>query len=139
MKLIYNFSDAQFPSLSEVGGKALSLIKMVQSGLSVPPGFVLTVSFFESWFEKIKKTSYWQNFLDSPSEELHKHCDQLKALCNDLQLNEEQEKAVGIIHELSLQQSTQLFAVRSSSPEEDLEGASFAGGYETILGVNSDN
>ena len=27
------------------------------------------------------------------------------------------------------------FAVRSSSPEEDLEGASFAGGYETVLGV----
>ena len=28
-----------------------------------------------------------------------------------------------------------LLAVRSSSPEEDLEGASFAGGYETSLGV----
>ena len=28
-----------------------------------------------------------------------------------------------------------LVAVRSSSPEEDLEGASFAGGYETTLGV----
>ena len=31
------------------------------------------------------------------------------------------------------------FAVRSSSPEEDLEGASFAGGYETILGVDREN
>ena len=28
-----------------------------------------------------------------------------------------------------------LFAVRSSSPEEDLASASFAGGYETRLGV----
>ena len=28
-----------------------------------------------------------------------------------------------------------LFAVRSSSPHEDLEGASFAGGYETVLGI----
>ena len=28
-----------------------------------------------------------------------------------------------------------LFAVRSSSPEEDLTSASFAGGYETCLGV----
>jgi phosphohistidine swiveling domain-containing protein len=28
-----------------------------------------------------------------------------------------------------------LFAIRSSSPEEDLEGSSFAGGYETVLGV----
>ncbi len=31
-----------------------------------------------------------------------------------------------------------LFAVRSSSPEEDLDGLSFAGGYETVLGVVSD-
>ncbi|GKT31818.1 Phosphoenolpyruvate synthase like protein, partial [Aduncisulcus paluster] len=30
------------------------------------------------------------------------------------------------------------FAVRSSSPEEDLSGASFAGGYETVLGVTKD-
>jgi len=32
-----------------------------------------------------------------------------------------------------------LLAVRSSSPEEDLEGASFAGGYKTILGATKDN
>ncbi|KAJ1562759.1 hypothetical protein HK096_003870 [Nowakowskiella sp. JEL0078] len=32
----------------------------------------------------------------------------------------------------------QTVAVRSSSPEEDLGGASFAGGYETILGVRLD-
>jgi pyruvate,water dikinase len=32
-----------------------------------------------------------------------------------------------------------LFAVRSSSPEEDLESASFAGGYETALGVTPEN
>ena len=32
-----------------------------------------------------------------------------------------------------------MFAVRSSSPEEDLIGASFAGGYETILGVSYTN
>ena len=30
-------------------------------------------------------------------------------------------------------------AVRSSSPEEDLEGASFAGGYKTILGATKSN
>mmetsp|Transcript_20628 Transcript_20628/g.43113 ORF Transcript_20628/g.43113 Transcript_20628/m.43113 type:complete len:966 (-) Transcript_20628:174-3071(-) len=36
------------------------------------------------------------------------------------------------------QQPAALVAVRSSSPEEDLEGTSFAGGYETTLGVPLD-
>lgn len=35
--------------------------------------------------------------------------------------------------------NNQMCAVRSSSPEEDLEGASFAGGYETVLGVIKEN
>ena len=32
-----------------------------------------------------------------------------------------------------------LYAVRSSSPEEDLSGASFAGNYETYLGIKYDS
>ena len=44
---------------------------------------------------------------------------------------------VGAIHESPMRDG-KLLAVRSSSPEEDLEGASFAGGYETVLGVTKD-
>jgi pyruvate,water dikinase len=40
--------------------------------------------------------------------------------------------------EMNLPEGT-LFAVRSSSPEEDLENASFAGAYETVLGVSRDS
>ena len=32
----------------------------------------------------------------------------------------------------------QMYSVRSSSPEEDMQGASFAGMYETYLGVTTD-
>lgn len=35
--------------------------------------------------------------------------------------------------------TVKFLAVRSSSPEEDLEGASFAGGYKTVLGATKDN
>ena len=35
--------------------------------------------------------------------------------------------------------NTILYAVRSSSPEEDLSGASFAGNYETYLGIKYDS
>ena len=68
MKLIYSFSDKDMPSLGEVGGKGLSLIKMSHAGLPVPPGFVLTVSFFKSWFDKIKSGPEWKRFLTSSPE-----------------------------------------------------------------------
>jgi pyruvate,water dikinase len=137
MKLIYSFSDKDTPSLGEVGGKGLSLIKMSRAGLPVPPGFVLTVSFFKSWFDTIKSGPEWNRFLNSSSEELGEICSSLKDLAYTLELTEEQKKEFyRILTDMGSEKK--FFAVRSSSPEEDLEGASFAGGYETVLGVNPD-
>ena len=42
---IYYISGESTPTLREVGGKGLSLIKMKQFGLPVPDGFILTVEF----------------------------------------------------------------------------------------------
>jgi phosphoenolpyruvate synthase/pyruvate phosphate dikinase len=52
---IYPF-DTDIPELSRVGGKGLSLIIMTQHGLPVPPGVILSVSFFEKWLSHIKTT-----------------------------------------------------------------------------------
>ncbi len=59
----------------------------------------------------------------------------LKAKAADLIYSEEQKAIIMTI--LSELKGIDLYAVRSSSPEEDLAGASFAGGYETILGVTA--
>lgn len=56
MKLAYPFTTDETPELSQVGGKAMSLIFTTQHGLPVPPGFVLSVVFFEPWFEYIPST-----------------------------------------------------------------------------------
>ncbi len=137
MKLIYSISDAASATISEVGGKGFSLIRMVQYGLNVPSGFVLTVAFFEPWLKQLKTTNEWKNFLESDTEQLKKNCNALKALTFELELTGEQKQLLN--DSLSAYKPEQLFAVRSSAPEEDLAGASFAGGYETILGVNSVN
>src|SRR5262249_28096746 len=59
-------------------------------------------------------------------------CRELKHAAGHFHLTAEQK----VILESALQKfdADELFAVRSSSPHEDLEGASFAGGYETVLG-----
>ncbi len=124
--------------LTSVGGKAHSLIRMVELQLPVPPGFVLPVEFFASWFESIKMTDAWKAFLDADvHSKLRSSCDALKAEAMKLSFSNEQKDAVTSAL-AKFNHKGELFAVRSSSPEEDLDGSSFAGGYETILGVRKD-
>ncbi len=136
---IYNFSSKEQPSISEVGGKGYSLIKMTQFGLKIPPGFILSASFFTSWVDEIKHSQEWSLFLNSKNEEEQiKNIRKLKELCFNLSFTKDNlyklEKVIETIPIFNSQ--SQLYAVRSSSPEEDLSSASFAGMYETLLGVN---
>lgn len=128
--MIYEFNTSKVPSLSQVGGKAKSLIETTKAGLNVPEGFVLSVDFFTIWVDVIKSTSVWKRFLETPSKEM---CNELKKLAKDLKFSSKQKEALEKALRNFSEQS--IFAVRSSSPEEDLEGTSFAGMYETYLGV----
>ena len=133
-KLVHFDDTAPLPSLMSVGGKGYSLIRMSREGLPVPPGFVLTVDFFDKWFEVITASASWREFIDAPPDELEERAAALPPLTESLSFSEEQ--AGLIVQALDHLEPFPLFAVRSSSPEEDLAGASFAGGYETILGAN---
>ncbi|MBY0548802.1 MAG: hypothetical protein K2W95_16140 [Candidatus Obscuribacterales bacterium] len=130
---VFTFPGGQQASISEVGGKGYSLIKSAESGLPVPPGFVLPVDFFRPWLNRLKSTTHWTHFVSARPDELQAVCNALKQATSNFAFDSEQSQAV--TESLSKFQADSLFAVRSSSPEEDLEGASFAGGYETILGT----
>jgi phosphoenolpyruvate synthase/pyruvate phosphate dikinase len=130
--LIYSF-PGDLAQLHQVGGKGLSLILASKEGLPVPPGFILSVDFFEEWFQKLKQLKTWQKFLNSDEKDLQEICNGLKSEALKFDFSESQKKELDEI--LQKQDDSKLFAVRSSSPNEDLEGASFAGGYETVLGV----
>lgn len=132
---IFPFLGTTTATLAEVGGKGLSLIRMTQAGLAVPPGFVLGVGFFHSWLEALRQTDHWHRFTSAGDDDARKRaCDALKARAHEVcSFDGDQREAVD--EALRALAPGALFAVRSSSPEEDLEGASFAGGYETVLGV----
>lgn len=130
---LYQFPGSGSADLSEVGGKGWSLLKGSECGLPVPPGFILPVQFFLPWFESLKKTKEWTDFLGANKDKLPAVCNALKESAARLSFTKTQHDAV--IDALKAWKSNALFAVRSSSPEEDLEGSSFAGGYETILGA----
>mmetsp|Transcript_23724 Transcript_23724/g.37216 ORF Transcript_23724/g.37216 Transcript_23724/m.37216 type:complete len:902 (-) Transcript_23724:202-2907(-) len=142
-------SPSPSPELSEVGGKALSLIKTSELHFPVPPGFVLTVSFFQPWLEQIKQTKAWKSFIsrlptnsDPESNVTKEDCDAIKEQCKKiLKLTADQRSYIQDALKATFGHDTDgdlgIVAVRSSSPEEDLAGSSFAGGYDTSLGVTS--
>src|SRR5947209_15283034 len=108
-------------------------MRLFQAGFPVPPGFVLTTAFFEPWIVLLKATPAWKQFLAADQAGLRDVCQRLKDISTGYELNAEQKKRLR--EALIAFDEKTLFAVRSSSPEEDLESASFAGGYETVLGV----
>lgn len=134
---IYYFPNIHRATLAEVGGKGLSLIQGSQAGLPVPSGFILSASFFQPWFQELQKLESWKTFTRPDKYDLKKSSIFLKEQVQKLPFTIEQKHE--LLESLQKYSAETLFAVRSSSPEEDLEGASFAGGYETVLGVKTNN
>lgn len=127
--MIYNFNTEIKPDLSQVGGKAKALIETTKAGFPVPEGIVLSVEFFENWLVEIKGFQEWKDMLKNTSKET---CDLLVEKASNMVFNQDQKK----LFDIELKNlAGGLFAVRSSSPEEDLGNTSFAGMYETFLGV----
>jgi len=133
---ICSFPSNNSPGIAEVGGKGYSLIQLSKF-MPVPAGFVLTTRFFVPWWSELSKTDEWKRFLAAGNEQMSFACSQLKNQVMLFAFSDEQNYQISNL----LQQfpDQQLFAVRSSSPEEDLEGTSFAGAYETVLGVSRKN
>ncbi len=138
-RLICLFPDCGPVPVNTVGGKALSLITIADAGLPVPRGAVLTNEFFESWFDAIRGMATWGALGQATPEKWPGLCEELVKHGLDLQFSDTQSAVLRDMRRAfnSLEMSSS-FAVRSSSPEEDLASASFAGLYESFLGVTSD-
>lgn len=134
------FPGAVRTARTEVGGKAASLIRMAEAGLPVPSGAVLTTTFFAPWFDAIKASTSWTRLTEATSEEWAPRCSALQEHVQSLPLTATQHDALdALLRDLAVTNDEARFAVRSSSPEEDLASASFAGGYETRLGVRPED
>ena len=115
---------------TEVGGKCVSLIQMIQQGMNVPAAIVLTTSVYENQaiqcglHEKIFPLIEEQDWtgVEQTAFEILRHC------C----LN---ENFISTILERYNHMKSPLVAVRSSATCEDQKEASSAGQYESYLNV----
>jgi rifampicin phosphotransferase len=110
---IHWLDDPKDPNgdLGALGGKAASLVRLMRAGLPVPSGFVILPDAFESISEGSSVAVHV-----SPRAGEH-----IRQAYIDLSRR--------------LGQDDPAVAVRSSASAEDLPGASFAGQYDTYLGV----
>jgi pyruvate,water dikinase len=136
MNLIFTFQTPSTPTIDQIGGKGLSLIHSARSGFNVPSAVIFSTDFFTKWIEQIKSTSEWQSLTQTTGDALSTAADIVKKISQTLEFTEDQKQVLSEVREFLRSEEISLMAVRSSSPEEDLEGASFAGIYETVLGVN---
>lgn len=122
-----------------IGGKAASLVRLRRAGMNVPAAVVLSVDFFSPWLTALMASSSWRHFNDAFDSRAVPTADALALVCSALK-----EDASGValtaaqadaIADVERWAGSNTLAVRSSSPEEDLAGASFAGLYETVSNV----
>ena len=127
----------QLISEPQVGPKALSLMRLSRAGLSVPAGFCVTAAVFREHIERNNLTGH----IKSAADELAKSSPKAKnAVLSNLR---------HAIVEAPLSETTRLkienhyltlgsdhVAVRSSGTAEDLPDHSFAGQYDTYLGIS---
>ena len=128
------------PSVALVGGKAASLVRLARAGFPVPDGWLVTTAFFGAWTDAVGGSPEWQEVralaaaapVRAGAARLTAACEAVKTRARALPLDRRQQR---VVEELQAALGDRRCAVRSSSPEEDLAAVSFAGLYETVLGV----
>lgn len=127
--------EVYIPAADQIGGKGRTLLFLGSKSYNIPFTIVLSTAFFQSWMDRLKAAPEWENYL-SPGEDGEDVSDSnIKEIARSFDFSEGQDKTLSEIRRYLKEEGVSLFAVRSSSPEEDLESASFAGIYETVLGV----
>jgi pyruvate,water dikinase len=134
--------EAQDADTALLGGKLGSLVEMTRAGFAVPPAFGITTDAFAAFAEHVGlQRSVKELCTDLDGEDLQA----VERVSAQLaQIIESAEMPAALAAEITaayarLEEATGVpgtpVAVRSSGVSEDLEGASFAGQYDTYLWI----
>ncbi len=129
--MIKSFRDIKENDFRLVGGKAYNLSKMLNYGIHVPKGFVVTTEAYDAYIKDNHLQHKITTILSSNAATMEKS-QQIKALFNIEGLPADLRAL--LLAELK-KLTSEPVAVRSSSTAEDLPGMSFAGQYNSYLNV----
>jgi pyruvate, water dikinase len=140
LTVAFDHADGLQPHL--VGGKALGLGRMTQAGIPVAPGFTLSTRAYRSYLEASGVGSAVGRVVDSVDRQsfaaLEEAQQQIATIFAGAGLPAALSSALRDGYDVLCERTGVLdlsVAVRSSATAEDSAGASFAGEYETFVGV----
>lgn len=127
------FKEIGDEDFNNVGGKGYNLSKMYNHGISVPNGFIVTTSGYNTYIK--------ENNLESKIEELLKTENTISEKSKNIKALFQIETFPENLKQQILSEFNKIEsgrgAVRSSSTVEDLPGMSFAGQYSSFLNVRA--
>jgi pyruvate,water dikinase len=139
MEFTKNFSSLDKNSVALAGGKGASLGEMINSGISVPPGFVVLSTTFENFLHKSDLIQKIDAILESVN---HKDVHSIDEASEKIQeLIRRAEMPHDIASEIKnefLQLNSEFVAVRSSATAEDGADHAWAGQLDSYLNITKD-
>jgi rifampicin phosphotransferase len=136
-RLLVPLTAAQAVLPSEVGFKAANLIRLATAGLNVPPGFCVTAEAYEEHVFAPAVSGSIRSTLDGAKGSSPEDRRALLAkLRSDIVGAPASARLARQIEDACHALGASRVAVRSSATMEDLPGHSFAGMYDTFLGVS---
>ncbi len=136
--MIVNLKNTEKRDITDLGGKAVSLSKLIRNDFPVPDGFVVTTEAYSLFLKNNDLIEIINNKLSSINYTNH---DIIENCSNEIQeaINKGNLPTVVIerIKEAYDNLYTTNVAVRSSATAEDLPTASFAGQYDTFLNLKT--
>lgn len=133
---VVSLCGSQDVDQAAIGAKAMSLVRMSRMGLAVPPAFCVVASAFREHLEQNGLVPVIESTLAGLGEALPE--EQTALLSRIRQVIVEAPVRDGLLTEIGdhyRDLGVQQVAVRSSATAEDLPAHSFAGQYESYLGI----
>ena len=121
-----------------VGGKGQSLSRMVNEGLPVPIGFLITTNAYQAFVDTNELQpviARWIADASCQEEGIHEAAEGIRSAFQQAVIPAEVSESIREIYD-SIFQSQLPVAVRSSATAEDLPTSSFAGQQDTYLNIN---
>lgn len=130
--------DLRFIDVASVGEKAATLGELTWQGFPVPPGFVLVVDAYKTFFRQINLRSELSDLDDLNLDELHTCYTRIRDTIQQTEIAPELADAIFSAYQQLVGEHKSSFTavVRSSATAEDLRNINFAGQHDTYYYVD---